>query len=62
MTQSVRPQAAATVRVFTQRFGSTPLGARLARHLALHRPPFRWEVLDREPVGKTVHAELDLPR
>ncbi|WP_086748918.1 ATP-binding protein [Streptomyces scabiei] len=26
-----------TVRVFTQRFSSTPLGARLARHLAVHR-------------------------
>jgi hypothetical protein len=31
------PQAPPTVRMFTQRFSSTPLGARLARHLALHR-------------------------
>ncbi|MDX3230164.1 ATP-binding protein [Streptomyces sp. ME19-01-6] len=137
-----------TVRVFTQRFSSTPLGARLARRLTLHqldswniphgtklsdttalivaelaanaathgrvpgrdfelrltltravlrievsdtrgekRPPCpgelaappsvvetgrglllvealadRWAVLDRVPVGKTVRAELDLPR
>ncbi|MEV8567320.1 ATP-binding protein [Streptomyces sp. NPDC051322] len=142
-------QAPLTVRVFTQRFSSTPLGARLARHLALHqldawglphgtetsdtaallvaelganavthgrvpgrdfevtlkllgrtlrievsdtrgelRPPSpgthrptlpllaetgrglllvealadRWDVLDRVPLGKTVVAELDLPR
>jgi anti-sigma regulatory factor (Ser/Thr protein kinase) len=26
-----------TVRTFTQRFSSTPLGARLARHLAVHQ-------------------------
>ncbi|ATW50519.1 ATP-binding protein [Streptomyces peucetius] len=142
-------QALVTVRVFTQRFSSTPRGARLARRLALHqldtwgvphgseasdtaallvaelaanavthgrvpgrdfevtvklldrtlriavsdtrgerRPPNpgaprpampplaetgrgmllvealadRWEVLDRIPVGKTVVAELELPR
>lgn len=30
-------QAPVTVRVFTQRFSSTRLGARLARHLAVHR-------------------------
>jgi anti-sigma regulatory factor (Ser/Thr protein kinase) len=30
-------QALVTVRVFTQRFSSTPRGARLARHLALHQ-------------------------
>lgn len=30
-------QKPVTVRVFTQRFSSTPLGARLARHLAVHR-------------------------
>ncbi|MEE1943307.1 ATP-binding protein [Streptomyces sp. TRM 70361] len=145
MAQPFTPQSAVTVRVFTQRFSSTPLGARLARHLAAHRlhewgvpygsalsdsvasivaeltanaathgrvpgrdfelrlglgprtllidvsdarggcrpaagvpapPPDadggrglllvealadRWEVRDREPSGKTVHAELDLP-
>ncbi|MEU3085395.1 ATP-binding protein [Streptomyces massasporeus] len=142
-------RAPVTVRVFTQRFSSTPRGARLARRLALHqldtwgvpygseasdtaallvaelavnavthgrvpgrdfevavkllgrtlrievsdtrgeerppgpgapRPPLtpraetgrgmllvaaladRWDVLDRVPVGKTVVAELDLPR
>lgn len=30
-------RAPVTVRMFTQRFSSTALGARLARHLALHR-------------------------
>ncbi|MFF9347731.1 ATP-binding protein [Streptomyces sp. NPDC014734] len=30
------PQSPVTVRVFVQRFSSTPRGARLARHLALH--------------------------
>ncbi|MCT7354175.1 ATP-binding protein [Streptomyces sp. 15-116A] len=30
-------QAPVTVRVFTQRFSSTPRGARLARHLATHQ-------------------------
>ncbi|MFK0015474.1 ATP-binding protein [Streptomyces sp. NPDC091027] len=148
MTPPLTRQGDVTVRVFAQRFSSTPLGARLARHLALHqlhgwgipcgsdasditaqlvaelaanavthgrvpgrdfelrlthtggtlrvevsdaqgerRPPRsgalpepralgdsgrglllvealadRWEVLDRVPVGKTVRAELDLPR
>jgi anti-sigma regulatory factor (Ser/Thr protein kinase) len=151
MTASFIPptgQVLVTVRVFTQQFSSTRLGARLARHLAVHRlhewgipygtglsdttavlvaelcanaithgrvpgrdfelslgltpyllridvsdargerwpprpgelavPPAdadtgrglvlvealadRWEVLDRVPVGKTVRAELDLPR
>ncbi|MFC7260251.1 ATP-binding protein [Streptomyces lutosisoli] len=37
MTPTPAPQTPVTVRVFTQRFSSTPLGARLARHLALHR-------------------------
>lgn len=37
MTPPVAPQASVTVRVFTQRFSSSPLGARLARHLAVHR-------------------------
>lgn len=37
MTQPPAPQAPVTVRVFTQRISSTPRGARLARHLALHR-------------------------
>ncbi|HEX5567354.1 MAG TPA: ATP-binding protein [Streptomyces sp.] len=30
-------QLPVTVRVFSQRFSPTPLGARLARHLAVHR-------------------------
>ncbi|MEC4017826.1 ATP-binding protein [Streptomyces sp. H27-D2] len=33
----VHPEIPVTVRVFTQRFSSTRLGARLARHLAPHR-------------------------
>lgn len=33
----ISPQQVGTVRVFTQRFSSTPLGARLARHLAAHQ-------------------------
>lgn len=37
MQPPVTPQQSGTVRVFTQRFSSTPLGARLARHLALHQ-------------------------
>ncbi|ALC20034.1 ATP-binding protein [Streptomyces pristinaespiralis] len=37
MQPPVTPQQLGTVRVFTQRFSSTPLGARLARHLALHQ-------------------------
>ncbi|GAB2977970.1 ATP-binding protein [Streptomyces pseudoechinosporeus] len=146
MTPPATRQHPVTVRVFTQRFSATPLGARLARHLALNqlhdwgiphgsrasdtaavivaelssnavthgrvpgrdfelplslipgslrievtdtrteaRPPGpsavkppepladsgrglvealadRWEILDREPPGKTVQAEIDLPR
>ncbi|MEV6586427.1 ATP-binding protein [Streptomyces acidicola] len=37
MTAPPTPQPPVTVRVFTQRFSSTPLGARLARHLALNQ-------------------------
>ncbi|MFE5662622.1 ATP-binding protein [Streptomyces niveus] len=37
MTPTRTSQSPVTVRVFAQRFSSTPLGARLARHLALHR-------------------------
>ncbi|MDQ1007627.1 anti-sigma regulatory factor (Ser/Thr protein kinase) [Streptomyces sp. V4I23] len=148
MRPPMSPQLPGTVRSFAQRFSSTALGARLARHLAVHqlhawgfphgsgasdtaalivaelaanavthgrvpgrdfelrltrlpgtlrievsdtrserRPPRpgelgapsavadggrglllvesladRWAVLDRVPVGKTVRAELDLPR
>ncbi|MEE1928307.1 ATP-binding protein [Streptomyces sp. TRM 70351] len=37
MIRRTTQQTLVTVRVFTQRFSSTPLGARLARHLALHQ-------------------------
>ncbi len=43
MTSPVTREAAVTVRVFTQRFSSTPRGARLARRLALHQLD-RWGV------------------
>ncbi|MFG2897949.1 ATP-binding protein [Streptomyces zaomyceticus] len=43
MTTPTTRQAAFTVRVFTQRFSSTPRGARLARRLALHQLD-RWRV------------------
>ncbi|MEU2077633.1 ATP-binding protein [Streptomyces sp. NPDC013489] len=36
-------EAPVTVRVFTQRFSSTPRGARLARRLALHQLD-RWKI------------------
>ncbi|MPY64955.1 ATP-binding protein [Streptomyces spongiae] len=35
MTAPPTPQRPVTVRVFVQRFSATPLGARLARHLAV---------------------------
>ncbi|MFA3874508.1 ATP-binding protein [Streptomyces sp. MMCC 100] len=37
MTAPSPHELAVTVRVFSQRFSSTPLGARLARHLAAHQ-------------------------
>ncbi|TPQ21029.1 ATP-binding protein [Streptomyces sporangiiformans] len=37
MTAPSAPQRPVTVRAFVQRFSATPLGARLARHLALHQ-------------------------
>lgn len=37
MTSAQTPQRPVTVRVFVQRFSSTPRGARLARHLAVHQ-------------------------
>ena len=37
MTAAFAPQHPVTVHAFTQRFSSTPLGARLARHLALNQ-------------------------
>ncbi|WOX21435.1 ATP-binding protein [Streptomyces solicathayae] len=43
MTPPPTRQEPVTVRVFTQRFSSTPRGARLARHLALHQL-HRWDI------------------
>lgn len=43
MTSPATREASVTVRVFTQRFSSTPRGARLARRLALHQLD-RWKV------------------
>ncbi|MFC7817754.1 ATP-binding protein [Streptomyces sp. NPDC057367] len=37
MRAASTPRLPVTARVFAQRFSSTPRGARLARHLALHR-------------------------
>lgn len=37
MRAASTPRLPVTTRVFVQRFSSTPRGARLARHLALHR-------------------------
>lgn len=37
MPAQTKPQNPVTVRMFTQRFSSTRLGARLARHLAVQR-------------------------
>ncbi|EST38073.1 hypothetical protein N566_09395 [Streptomycetaceae bacterium MP113-05] len=37
MRSTSAPEGAGAVRLFTQRFSSTRLGARLARHLALHQ-------------------------
>ncbi|MDX2564867.1 ATP-binding protein [Streptomyces sp. TX20-6-3] len=43
MTSPLTREAAVTVRVFTQRFSSTPRGARLARCLSLHQLD-RWNI------------------
>ncbi|WP_369147197.1 ATP-binding protein [Streptomyces sp. R44] len=43
MTSPVTREPTVTVRVFTQRFSSTPRGARLARRLALHQLD-RWRL------------------
>ncbi|MFH8465882.1 ATP-binding protein [Streptomyces sp. NPDC017991] len=43
MTPTVPHGTPVTVRMFTQRFSSTPLGARLARQLALYRL-HRWDI------------------
>ncbi|MFH8716368.1 ATP-binding protein [Streptomyces zaomyceticus] len=55
MTTPTTRQAAVTVRVFTQRFSSTPRGARLARRLALHQLD-RWGI----PYGSEVSDAVGL--
>ena len=48
-------QPPAAVQVFTQRFSSTPLGARLARHLALHQLD-AWGIPYASPVAERVEV------
>ncbi|MFB7543683.1 ATP-binding protein [Streptomyces zaomyceticus] len=55
MTTPTTRQAPVTVRVFTQRFSSTPRGARLARRLALHQLD-RWGI----PYGSEVSDAVGL--
>ncbi|MET9726019.1 ATP-binding protein [Streptomyces zaomyceticus] len=55
MTTPTTRQAPVTVRVFTQRFSSTPRGARLARRLALHQLD-RWGI----PYGSQVSDAVGL--
>ncbi|MGW0464653.1 ATP-binding protein [Streptomyces sp. NPDC003027] len=55
MTSPLTREEPVTVRVFTQRFSSTPRGARLARHLALHQLD-RWGV----PHGSTASDTVAL--
>ncbi|MFF0425700.1 ATP-binding protein [Streptomyces sp. NPDC004520] len=55
MTSPVTREHAVTVRVFTQRFSSTPRGARLARRLALHQLD-RWRL----PYGSEVSETAGL--
>ncbi|MFD7706101.1 ATP-binding protein [Streptomyces sp. NPDC059786] len=60
MTPSPARHMPVTVRMFTQRFSSTPRGAHLARHLAVHRlhdwgVPYGCDVSD---VAALIVAEL----
>ncbi|MET9542989.1 ATP-binding protein [Streptomyces sp. NPDC006553] len=55
MTSPMTREAAVTVRVFTQRFSSTPRGARLARRLSVHQLD-RWNV----PYGSEVSDAVGL--
>lgn len=60
MSAPTTPQQPVTVRVFTQRFSSTPRGARLARRLALHQLD-RWGIphgTDASDAAALVVAEL----
>ncbi|MFC8867261.1 ATP-binding protein [Streptomyces sp. NPDC057148] len=52
MRAASTPRLPVTARVFVQRFSSTPRGARLARHLALHRLD-AWGVPYGSPVSDT---------
>ncbi|MFB7089295.1 ATP-binding protein [Streptomyces sp. NPDC056296] len=52
MRPASTPRLPVTARVFVQRFSSTPRGARLARHLALHRLD-SWGVPYGSPVSDT---------
>ncbi|WP_043382973.1 ATP-binding protein [Streptomyces mutabilis] len=52
MRAASTPRHPVTTRVFVQRFSSTPRGARLARHLALHRLD-AWGVPYGSPVSDT---------
>jgi anti-sigma regulatory factor (Ser/Thr protein kinase) len=53
MTSLPTSQTPVTVRVFTQRFSSTPLGARLARHLALAQL-HNWDIPHGSSLSDTV--------
>ncbi|WP_370415488.1 ATP-binding protein [Streptomyces fradiae] len=53
MTPPQTREVPVTVRVFTQRFSSTPRGARLARRLALHQLD-RWGHAYGTPLSDTV--------
>ncbi|MFE9138573.1 ATP-binding protein [Streptomyces sp. NPDC007355] len=55
MTSPVTREVPVTVRVFVQRFSSTPRGARLARRLALHQL-HRWDF----PYGSTISDTVGL--
>ncbi|MFD4318423.1 ATP-binding protein [Streptomyces sp. NPDC058548] len=55
MTSPMTREATVTVRVFTQRFSSTPRGARLARRLSLHQLD-RWNI----PYGSEVSDSAGL--
>ncbi|MFD3535597.1 ATP-binding protein [Streptomyces sp. NPDC058664] len=53
MTSPVTREETVTVRVFAQRFSSTPRGARLARRLALHQL-HRWDFPYGSGISETV--------
>lgn len=55
MRPAPTPRLPVVARVFTQRFSSTPRGARLARHLVLHRLDI-WGI----PYGSTLSETAEL--